>query len=184
MAVLALPVGLDPLIAEAKQRARRRHLLALGAVVVVAAAAVGTTYGLRSSGNFRGICATAPPGWKQQTVTNIALGQPTVVLTNFRFGRTDNIPYGLTTPNWPAGGVTVAVSNWGSAAKPFGPRPHVLRVERASFGGIEGVSLPAAGFQVESNGRLLGAYVEVGALTPSTIAAANAALAGVRTCSA
>jgi hypothetical protein len=60
----------------------------------------------------------------------------------------------------------------------------VLRVEHHSFGGIEGAQLQAANFQVESNGRLLGAYVEVGTLTPATIAAANQALAGVRTCSA
>ena len=59
-----------------------------------------------------------------------------------------------------------------------------LRVDRASFDGMEGATLPAAEFFVERNGRGLAAYVEVGALTPATIAAANQALAGVRTCSA
>ena len=141
------------------------------------------TYQFRSSGNSLGMCATVPSGWKERTIANPQLGPPTVVLTNFHFGRMDDL-YGLTTRMpWPAGGVTVAVSNWGASPKPFAPR-HVLRVEQDSFGGIEGAELPASNFQVESNSRLLGAYVEVGTLTPATIAAANQALAGVRTCSA
>jgi hypothetical protein len=188
--VPALPFEADPLIAEAKQRARRRRFLALGAfVVVVAAAAAGTGYELHSSANSLGVCATVPSGWKERTLparaeSDGAVAPATVVLTNFRFGRMDDL-YGLTTRMpWPAGGVTVAVSNWGPSPKPFAPRPHVLRVEHHSFGGIEGAQLPAANFQVESNGRLLGTYVEVGTLTPATIAAANQALAGVRTCSA
>jgi len=48
VATPTLPRGLDPLIAEAKQRAHRRRLLALGALVVVAAGAM--TYGLLPSG--------------------------------------------------------------------------------------------------------------------------------------
>lgn len=45
--VPALPVGLDPLIAEAKQRARRRRYL-FATLAVVAAGAL--TYGLLPSG--------------------------------------------------------------------------------------------------------------------------------------
>ena len=83
-----------------------RRLLALVAVVVVAAVAVGATYELRSSSaNSLGICATAPSGWKQRT-PNLAPTPPTVVLTNFRFGRMDDV-FGITDPNlvWPANGV-------------------------------------------------------------------------------
>jgi hypothetical protein len=183
MAGDALPLGLDPLIAEAKERARRRRLLALGAVVVVAvAAAVGTTYGLRSSGNTFGVCATVPSGWQERTVTDPSLGPPTVVLTNFRFGKMDDY-YGLTDRfDWPATGVTVAVSNapvgdWHAAQR-------ALRVTRRDFGGIEGSTQPSGQTSVGSNGRNLTASVEVGKLSPTTIALANQALAGVRVCSA
>jgi photosystem II stability/assembly factor-like uncharacterized protein len=48
-AVHALPVGLDPLIAEAKRRARRRRLLAIAALLVVAAAVTLTIRELNSS---------------------------------------------------------------------------------------------------------------------------------------
>jgi hypothetical protein len=184
MATDALALGLDPLIAEAKERARRRRLLALGAIVVVAAAtAVGTTYGLRSSGNALGVCASTPSGWKERTLTNPAMSPPTVVLTNFRFGKGQDF-YGLTDRfNWPANGVTVAVTNEGPAAKfraPSGP----LRVSARDFGGIEGAAHPSGQITVRANGRILDGYVEVGAITPATIAAANQALAGVRTCTA
>lgn len=181
-------IALDPLIAEAKERARRRHLLlALGAVAVVAAAAVGTTYGLRSSGNLRGICATAPPGWKMRRttngVTNPAFTRHAIVLTNFRFGRMNDL-YGLTDRfDWPANGVTVAVINQGRRDEP-GLGERTLRVSRADFGGLEGSIQPSGAVEVRSHGVVLDAYVEVGALTPATIAAANQALAGVRTCSA
>ena len=183
-----LPLGLDPLIAEAKQRARRRRLLALGAVVVIAVAAtVGTTYGLRSSANSLGICATASPGWKVRRVTNGVTNprfrRPAVVLTNFRFGRTIDL-YGLTDRlEWPANGVTVAVINEGRR-NPRGLREGALHVSRADFGGLEESTQPAGAITVRSQGLVLTAYYEVGALNPGTIAAVNEALAGVRTCSA
>lgn len=183
MSVVARPVGHDPLIAEAKVRARRRRLLALG-VLVVAAAAIGTTFGLRSpAGNALGVCATVPSGWQERTVTDPALGPPTVVLTNFRFGRMDDL-YGLTDRfKWPANGVTVAVSNERPAATPR-VGGGALRLTAKDFGGIEGSTQPSGQIAVRSSGRILNAYAEVGALTPATIAAANEALAGVRTCSA
>jgi hypothetical protein len=181
--VPALPLGLDPLIAEAKERARRRRLVALGLVVVVAAAAVGMTLGLRSSGNSLGVCATAPSGWKERTVNDPSLNPPAVVLTNFRFGRMDDF-YGLTDRfDWPANGVTVAVGNEGPAAtRPVGSG--ALRLTARDFGGLEGSPQPSGEISVRSHGRLLTAYVEVGTLTPATVAAANRALAGVQVCSA
>jgi hypothetical protein len=176
-------IAVDPLIAEAKERARRRRLLALSAVMVVAVAtAAGTTYELRTSGNSLGVCATVPSGWKERT-PNLASTPPTVVLTNFRFGRLDDV-FGITDPNldWPANGVLVAVGNWppDSTVSRAGP----LRVTRRTFHGMEGSPLPTAHFGVQSHGRILDVYVAVAALTPAAIAAANQALAGVRTCSA
>jgi hypothetical protein len=183
MAAGAVQVGLDPLVAEAKARARRRRLLALGAILVVAAASMGTAYGLRSSGNALGVCATVPLGWKVRTVFNFPLpAPPTVVLTNFRFGRMDDL-WGFTDPSldWPANGVTVAVSNDGPAEPSVKEGP--LRVSRTDFGPFEGVRTNFAQATISSHGRILDAYVKVGALTPATVAAANQALASVRTCS-
>jgi hypothetical protein len=179
----ALPLGLDPLIAEARERARRRRLVALVALMVVAAAAASTTYDLRSSGNSLGLCTSVPAGWKETRVTTIPNQPPTVVLTNFRFGRMNDL-YGLSDRfAWPANGVTVAVVNEGPqhdrAAK-----EGALRVSRADFHGLEGATQPAGGVTVRSGGRILLVYVEVGKLTANTIALANQALAGVRVCSA
>ena len=179
-------IALDPLIAEAKECARRRRLLALGALVVVAAAAVGTTLGLRSpSRTALGMCATAPSGWKEKTVTIGRRGPPTVVLTNWRFGRMQG-GYGLWERlPWPAHGITVAVSNEG----PVGTHRlrGTLRVAAGDFNGFEGMTsrgAHGAQIQVQAHGRFLNARVEVGTLTPATIAAANQALAGVQVCSA
>jgi hypothetical protein len=83
--------------------------------------------------------------------------------------------------HWPPGGVIVSVSNYGRAAPSDQGGP--LRVSRADFGPFEGVRTNFAQTSISSHGRLVGAYVRVGKLTPATIAAANQILAGVRTCS-
>jgi hypothetical protein len=142
---------------------------------------VSATLATRSSANSLGVCATAPSGFKART-PNLAQTPPTVVLTNFRFGRMDD-DFGITDPNldWPANGVLVAVGNWPPDSTVSGAGP--LRVTRGTFAGMEGSSLPTAHFGVRSHGRILDVFVTVGALTPATIAAANEALAGVRTCS-
>jgi hypothetical protein len=183
--VPSLSLGADLLIAEAKQRTRRRRLLAVGGVVVVvAAAAAGTKYELRSSTNARGICATAPTGWKERLVTGVWPGHPTVWLTNFRFGpMNDLIPHGNQL-NWPPDGVTLAVTNLGRRYEPD-LKSSALRFTRADFGGLEGETQPSGFIGVRTQGGvILHAYVEVGTLTPATIAAANKALANVRVCSA
>ncbi len=174
-------IALDPLIAEARHRARRRKLLAL-AGVMVAVAALGATLETRSSGNSLGVCATVPSGWKERTRTDPSVSPPTVVLTNFRFGNLKDF-YGLSgRRNWPADGVTVAVSN--VAASPARLDRDMLRLSAKDFGRLEGTSHPSGQIVVRSNARILNGYVEVGTLTPATIAAANRALTGVRTCSA
>jgi hypothetical protein len=105
------------------------------------------------------------------------------VLTNFRFGRMDDF-YGLTDRfTWPATGVTVVVNNEEPAATPR-TKDGALRITARDFGGLEGSTQPSGQIAIRSNGRILNAYIEVGALTPATVAAANEALAGVRTCSA
>jgi len=180
--VPALPLEVDPLIAEAKQRARRRRLLVLGALVVIAAAAVGTAVELQASKKLLGVCGATRSGWQRRTVDNPALGPPAVVLTNFRFGRMDDF-YGLAaSQHWPARGVMVVVMNEGPAATP--PFRSALRVGRRDFVGMEGMRQPAAEAAIRSQGRVLEAYAEVGTVTPATVAAANRALAGVRACSA
>ena len=75
--------------------------------------------------------------------------------------------------------MTVAVSNEDPAATPR-TEPGALRVTRADFGGMEGATHPSGQVAVRTNGRVLNAYVEVGALTPATIAATNQALAAAR----
>lgn len=182
MNAVADPLGLNPLIAEAKERERRRRLLALGAIVLVAAAAVGTTFGLRSTvGNSLGLCATLPSGWKERTST-IVPHHSTVFLTNFRFGRINDLFGGTDRSDWPAKGVTIAVINYGRRNE-RGLTEGTLRFNRADFTGLEGSTQPSGGTEIRSRGVVLVAYVEVGKLTPATIAAANEALAGVRVCS-
>jgi hypothetical protein len=177
----ALPFEADPLIAEAKRRARRRRILAVAGAVAVAAA-VGASFGLRAGGGVTGLCASPPVGWKERSLPKTGVTEATVVLTNFRFGRLDDF-YGLSSPvRWPPRGVMVAVSNEGPAATP--PFRRALRVAGADFQGFEGMRWPGANVAVRLPNRVLNAYVEVRTVTPATIAAANAALAGVHTCSA
>ena len=180
-AVPALPLEVDPLIADAKRRARRRRLLLVLVAAAAVAAAATATLETRSGAAATGVCVTVPSGWKERIVRGVGLEPPTAVLTNFRFGQMDDI-YGLGTPlRWPRTGVMVAVSNSGPAT-PASLRSE-LHVDRSDFGSFEGMSRPGTSFAVHANGRVLSAFVEVGTVTPATIAAANRALAGVRACS-
>jgi hypothetical protein len=177
----ALPLEADPLVAEAKRRARRRRLVMAAATIVVAGTAAGATYSLRSSGNVLALCATPPSGWKEHTIPRTPTRVATVVLTNFRFGRMDDA-FGLAAPlAWPPRGAMIAVSNEGPAATP--PFRRALEVGKGDFRGFEGMRWPAANVALRSHGRVLDAYVELHAVTPATVAAANAALAGIHTCS-
>lgn len=178
----ALPLEADPLVAEAKRRARRRRLI-VALVVAIAGAAVAATFTLRSSGAAVGLCASPPTGWKQQTIQRTSTRVATVVLTNFRFGELDDF-YGLAASGmpWPPHGAMVAVSNEGPAATPH--LRSALRVSDGDFGGFEGMRWPSANVAVRSHGRVLDAYVELRTVTPATVAAANQVLAGVRACAA
>lgn len=177
--VPALPFDLHPLIAEAKRRARRRALLA--AIVLIAAAAA--VFATESGGGGVGLCANAPSGWKTRLVRPGPLPSPlALVMTDWRFGKMDDF-YGLggSTQHWPRNAVTIAVLNEGPDATP--PISPSLRVDARDFGTFEGMRFPFAERAVRSGGRVLDAYVEVGTVTPATVAAANAALGSVRACS-
>ena len=177
-------IALDPLIVEAKERARRRRLLGLVAVVVAAAAA-GTMFALRSSGSSVASCA--PAGFTERTVWNMTFGPQTIVLTNFRFGQLGvGHSYGFDSyAHWPAWAVTVALPAGSLTGTPARLRSG-LRVVRSDFvSGVVNVNpAPTAYIATRSHGRVLTADVEVGAVTPATIAAANRALAGAKACSA
>jgi hypothetical protein len=182
MTVGALAPGVDPLIAEAKRHARRRYLFALAALVVVTGAAVGTSYSLRSAaGKSLGLCTTVPSGWQEKAVSRIPHASPIIWLTNSGFGPMNDL-YPLS-DRLPAHGVIVTVINFGRR-NPRGVKEVPLRFTRADFLGLEGSTHPSGGITVRSQGVVLSAYVEVGKLTPATLAAANQALSGVRTCSA
>jgi hypothetical protein len=179
-------IAFDPLIAEAKQRARRRRLVALG-VLVLAAAAIGTSVAFRSTSraNSLGICASPPSGWRERRVAAGRL-PAAVLLTSFRFGVMGPMGdiYGIDYPGrkWPPGGVMMAVAIYASH------RPDAraeLRVAATDFhvSPNGGSKRPTAFRWIRRNGQELAAWVQVASVTPATTAAANHALAGVRTCS-
>jgi hypothetical protein len=86
-----LPFELDPLIAEAKRRAwHRRTLLAVIAVVAVAGVA-GSWLALRSRAGITGLCASPPTGLRERSIPKTGVSEATVVLTNFRFGKMDDL---------------------------------------------------------------------------------------------
>ena len=160
-----------------------RRTLAL--VVVLVLAVAGTAGGwlaLRSSGGVTGLCTSQPTGFKERSIPKTGVSEATVVLTNFRFGRMDDL-YGLDNRlHWPLHGVMIAVSNEGPDSTP--PFRQSLRAVGADLQGFEGLKWPAANVAVRSEGRILDAYVEIRKVTPATIATVNSALASVRVCHA
>jgi hypothetical protein len=195
-------IVLDPLVVEAKRRARRRRLLlALVATGLIAAgaAAVATTTPQRSHvssvplGSPRssslGVCARTPAGWQKRTGWEMSLGPRTLGLTNFRFGRTGDPfdTYGLLSyAHRPKGSILIELD----AQSPVDAQPRFkrsLHVTRDDFSTdfYGEMSWPSAYIETRMHdGGVRTALVVVAAVTPATIAAANEALAGVRTCSA
>ncbi len=189
--------GVDPLLAEAKRRRRRRDLLALAAAVVVAAAAATAMalgahgsdrpwWTLRAHASSLGVCARTPAGWRKKKSFEMSFGPQTLGLTNFRFGSdasTDT--YGLVSyAHRPARSVTIALDTGDYADSAHLHFKRALRVTRRDFSSdpYGEMSWPAAYIATGSGHAERTALVEVGAVTPATIAAANRALAGVRTC--
>jgi hypothetical protein len=118
----------------------------------------------------------------------MSLGPQTLGLTNFRFGQNGGSEdtYGLLSyAHRPAGSITIALD----AENPDGATPRFkrsLRVTRDDFSfdpyGV--MPSPNAYIATRTPGGERTAVVEVGAVTPATVAAANRALADVHTCSA
>ena len=162
----------------------RRTLVVVVVFVLAAGGAVGGVLAARSSGALTGLCASRRTGLKERRIPKSGLQEATVVLTNFRFGRMDDF-YGLAAApgtRWPAGGITIAVSNEGPDATP--PFRRALQVTSADFRGFEGDRWPTANVAVRSRGRVLDAYAEVKRVSPVAIATVNRALADVRACHA
>jgi hypothetical protein len=183
----------EALIREARARRRRRRIAAAAAtgVVVILAAVLYLALG-RGGASTRGafgggrLCVAAPSGWRQ-TVARLPLAPPTLVLTNFRFGRMAYL-YGHTDPRlrWPRGGILISVSDWtrssaASMRSNYAPSAFPLSVARGDFAPFEGVR-DLGQRSVEVDGRLLQVWVQARPTTAATIRAANRALAGVRPC--
>jgi hypothetical protein len=165
-------------------------MLASGVLVVAVAAGGYAAFGRSDSagrGAARGrLCAVAPGGW-QTTVARLHLAPPTLVLTNFRFGRMSDL-YGHTDPrlHWPHGGILISVSDWtatssASMRSNYAPSVFPLSVARGDFGPFEGVR-DLGQRSVDANGRLLQIWVQARPTTGATIREANRALSGVRVC--
>ena len=149
-------------------------------VLVLAVAAVGGRLATRSSGGVTGLCASPRTGLKERNIPKAGMTEAAVVLTNFRFGQMDDF-YGLAAGrDWPAGGITIAVSNEGPASTP--PFRRALQVTGSDFQGFEGDMWPTAHVAIRSQGRVLDAYAEVRTVTPAALATVNRALASVRVC--
>jgi hypothetical protein len=189
----AEPVDPEAPIREARARQRRRRrLVALvsGALVVAVAAGGYAAFGRGGSGGQGAgggrLCAVAPSGW-QATLARLPLAPPTLVLTNFRFGRMSYL-YGHTDPrlHWPRGGILISVSDWTRASAAsmranYAPSAFPLSVARADFAPFEGVR-DLGQRSVDASGRLLQIWVQARPTTERTVREANRALAGVRVC--
>lgn len=129
-----------------------------------------------------GACGTPPSGFKERSVWNMSFGLRTIVLTNFRFGSQAD-PTGLTSfAHWPASAVTVEFDGAVTDTLPrFRPALHVGAADFETA--YEQTPSPLAYIATRRDGRVQTATVEVGAVTPATIAGANRALSFVQGCS-
>jgi hypothetical protein len=140
-AVPTLPLGLDPLITEAKERARRRRIgvVLLACLFVLAVAAVSLV-ATRPGANGRtvhvaGISAHVPPGWFVTTRPLNGITDPAqrFVVSSFRIGASDFRRGNDQVFRPPATGVLVQVDEQllpGNSG--FAPRPAHLRLGRFS----------------------------------------------------
>jgi hypothetical protein len=107
------------LIEEARRRQRRRRL-GIALVLVGAGATAAVYFGaIRGDHSTRGgsasgggpLCVKNESGWKSRSVQRPGTA-PALLLTNFRFGRTDYLnghtDYQL---QWPRGGILISISD-------------------------------------------------------------------------
>jgi hypothetical protein len=188
------PVELEALIREARARQRRRRIAAAvsAGLVLILAASLYTAFG-RGGASTRGafgggrLCVVPPSGWRT-AVARLPLAPPTLVLTNFGFGRM-NYLFGHTDPRlrWPRGGILISVSDWtrsstASMRSNYAASAIPLSVARGDFAPFEGVR-DLGQRSVSAGGRLLEVWVQARPTTAATILEANNALAGIRGCS-
>jgi hypothetical protein len=175
-----LPFSLDPLIRQAKRRGRRKQALVVAAAVLAAGAAVGW-FVLRPAGG--GVfCAKPPGGWQTRSVHHF--GRTDLVLTNFRFGNlADND--GLLDAHlpWPSQGAMLTAIPWSGPPSKRGTVVSRLNVRRSQFVFSDGAPHWITSRFVHYKRSDLLFWVELRALTISSLANANRALATVRPCS-
>jgi hypothetical protein len=184
----------EALIEEARRRQHRRRLRIVIALALGATAAVGlylsairtgganSTAGAPSAAH---LCVNNEPGWKSRSVKRPGTA-PALLLTNFRFGRTDDLN-GHTDHqlHWPHGGILISISDWTPAATSamraeYRPTSQ-LQIAARDFSSFEGVS-NLGRHQLRLNDRLLEVWVQAHPTTAATIAAANRVLGDVRVC--
>lgn len=177
------PFSLDPLMAEAKRRARRRTFLLVLAMVLVAGAVVGTAVELQPGGAATTLCVSPPSGWRARP----AFEQTGFAMTNFRFGRASYddglVDYGV---RWPQRGIMIEILNWGAARPRFPGRvtARPLQLQRSDLTGLEGFRRPVLRASFRYEGRFVTVTAEFRKASGAAIATANRALAGVRGCTA
>jgi hypothetical protein len=183
---------LEALIEEQRQRQRRRRLgiavllLAVGGAAAVYFGVIRPS-GSHTSSTFAGpqrLCVANLSGWQSRGVSSPGT-PPALLLTNFRFGRTDYL-YGHDDPRlrWPRGGILISVANSTAATNAMEPqyRPaSTLRIAASDFASFEGVR-DLGQEHVRLNGQLLEVWVQARPTTAATTAAANRELANVRVC--
>jgi hypothetical protein len=182
----------DALIVEARRRPRRRRLgiaaaLALIGLAVGLFAAFGSQRhaGVSNKSAPAGhLCVRDTQGWRSLTDARPGIA-PTLVLTNFRFGRLDYL-YGHTDRRlrWPADGILISIADWTRGATDamktnYLNRP--LQVGAGDFRSLEGVA-NLGQRHVTLRGHLLELWVQARPTTPATIRAANVELRGVHIC--
>jgi hypothetical protein len=130
------------------------------------------------------LCVRNTQGWRSLTDARPGIA-PTLVLTNFRFGRLDYL-YGHTDRQlrWPSDGILISIADWTRSATDamktnYPNRP--LQIGARDFRAFEGVA-NLGQRHVTLRGHLLELWVQARPTTAATIRAANAELRGVHIC--
>jgi hypothetical protein len=164
-----------------------RAVLAVGVVAIAfAAGAAWAQVGTPAlTGSVSKLCVAPHSGWKWRRV-NLPGTPPTIVLTNFQFGRV-NYLYGHTDRNlqWKRGGILISVADWTESATPAMKRNYQtskrLHISARDFASFEGVS-NLGQTHLRFNGRLLEVWVQARPTTATTVAAANDELGRASIC--
>ena len=126
------------------------------------------------------LCVHDLSGWKHRSVQRPG-APPTLVLTNFHFGRVDYLN-GHTDHRlrWPRGGILISIADL-PASRPRSGRAGDISIAPGDFAPFEGVR-NLGQRDVNLDGRLLEVWVQARPTTAATIAEANRELASVQAC--